>query len=344
MEKELKLAGSARPELLNPFFWVGTDELVMTQAEIARYNRYLLSLPGSGLVDLSAFPFWLDGDAVRRMIESYPIGGCFLDGLPIGAADRAALLAARNLDHISPKVPVEYGVTLCPADVRSFPTRAVCSTEGGAPTSQSFDLFQESQLGAGEGVIILHRSSDRGWYFAQAANYFGWVPASQLRLVSRVQFLAALNSHAAPIPYTTGNLYREALSLAGTPYRWGRFDCSALVLAVYARFGLHLPRNTGQMDRIDAHRRPITKNRLEAVCSLRPGALLLMPGHVMLYLGCVEGEPYVLQAFTRYSDRSGREHSVFTTAVTSIRDIYHRSGQSFLERVTAGIEIMPLQP
>lgn len=343
MENMVKLAGTAQSDMLRPSFWHGTDELVMTQGQIAQYNRYLISLPGSGLVDLAAFPFWLSGDEVCQRIESYPIRGSFMDGIPIEPVDRALLLAARNLEDIPPKVSVEYGVTLCPADIRSFPTKSVCSAEGGAPASQTFDLFQESQLDTGEGVIILHHSSDYRWYFIQAANYFGWAAANQIRPCSRVQFLRTLKSGAVPLSYTTANLYREALSFVGTPYRWGRFDCSALILAIYARFGIHLPRNTSQMGLIGQHRQPIGGNPLEVLRSLRPGALLLMPGHVMFYLGCVEGEPYVLQAFTRYTDQTGAEHRVFTTAVTSIGDIYHRSGQSFLERTTTGIEIISLE-
>jgi len=69
----------------------------------------------------------------------------------------------------------------------------------------------------------------------------------------------------------------------GVPYRWGGaspngFDCSGLVMAAYARFGVSLPHNAAALWNVG---RPVPRSRL------RPGDLLFFAGlgHVAMYVG-----------------------------------------------------------
>jgi hypothetical protein len=109
------------------------------------------------------------------------------------------------------------------------------------------------------------------------------------------------------LPCTRRSLFTQAFKLLGEPYAWGgsRFglfgrDCSRLVQDVYATTGVRLPRNAGEQERVCQPQVVFTpemsdqarKTRL--VETVSPGALLNLPGHVMLYLGHVNGEPYVI--------------------------------------------------
>lgn len=103
------------------------------------------------------------------------------------------------------------------------------------------------------------------------------------------------------------NLFRTAFSLLGDRYAWGGSrvgifgrDCSRLVQDVYATVGVHLPRNGDEQEQATNARitfTPETVDRKRLIVSMaKPGDLLFTPGHVMLYLGAVEGEPYVIHA------------------------------------------------
>ena len=72
-----------------------------------------------------------------------------------------------------------------------------------------------------------------------------------------------------------------ALAQVGKPYRWaaagpGAYDCSGLVMAAYARAGIKLPHQSGQIA-ARGWRVPSGK--------WMPGDVIHKPGHVAIYLG-----------------------------------------------------------
>ena len=109
----------------------------------------------------------------------------------------------------------------------------------------------------------------------------------------------------APLPFTRGNLLRQAFKLLGERYGWGHDygarDCSGFVAEVYRSVGVELPRNTG-----DQSRSPLLANRMvfgpadgraareRALAATQPGDLLFIPGHLMMVLGHVDGDLYVI--------------------------------------------------
>ncbi len=106
---------------------------------------------------------------------------------------------------------------------------------------------------------------------------------------------------------TPRNVLVQAFKLLGEPYAWGGSrlgifgrDCSRLVQDVYATMGVHLPRNAAQQKDVcrsliaftPEMRADVRRSALAERATV--GALLELPGHVMLYLGHVHGQPYVL--------------------------------------------------
>ncbi len=73
-----------------------------------------------------------------------------------------------------------------------------------------------------------------------------------------------------------------ALAQVGKPYRWasdgpGSYDCSGLVKASFARVGLNLPHQTGQL---------VGRGRKVSRAALQPGDIVFpSSGHVGIYLG-----------------------------------------------------------
>ncbi|HWR03662.1 MAG TPA: SH3 domain-containing protein, partial [Humidesulfovibrio sp.] len=108
---------------------------------------------------------------------------------------------------------------------------------------------------------------------------------------------------AMPLPLTPRNYARLANQLMGQPYGWGGYldnrDCSALLLDLYAPFGVFLPRNSRQQAR-QGEWIPFNGLAPEAkeALLLEKGAPLLTllhkPGHIMLYLGQKDGRAIIL--------------------------------------------------
>lgn len=97
---------------------------------------------------------------------------------------------------------------------------------------------------------------------------------------------------------TVKNLLHLSLSLLDTPYSWGDkgqgVDCSGMYVAAYRCMGIFLPRNTGDMRSVADANYISLKGGVPA--DLPSALLIFRPGHVMLYLGTVEGKHYILHA------------------------------------------------
>jgi len=115
--------------------------------------------------------------------------------------------------------------------------------------------------------------------------------------------LRADEAEPMPLAPTPRNFARLANQLMSQPYGWGGYlgnrDCSALLLDLYAPFGIFLPRNSRMQSRqgewipwqgLDAEEK-------EAELLDRGVPLLTLlhkPGHIMLYLGKREGRAIIL--------------------------------------------------
>jgi len=111
--------------------------------------------------------------------------------------------------------------------------------------------------------------------------------------------------HIGYLPYTTTNLLKQMFKMLGQRYGWGDQnsdrDCSAAIWAAYKCFGILLPRNTGQMQNMNAGAyckslNGIHSTIINAIGNYRPGTILLMPGHVMMYLGYYNGAHYIIHS------------------------------------------------
>jgi len=106
------------------------------------------------------------------------------------------------------------------------------------------------------------------------------------------------------LPYTRKNIVEQAFKFLGERYGWGHSynarDCTGLVSEVYKTFGIYLPRNSGQQGQSpigeSTHFAPATgaSEKLDILASADVGDLLYSKGHVMMYLGAEDDEPYVI--------------------------------------------------
>jgi hypothetical protein len=108
---------------------------------------------------------------------------------------------------------------------------------------------------------------------------------------------------ARPLPLTAENIAHIANELMNEPYGWGGLyqnrDCSAMLKDFFAPFGIWLPRHSADQARETGYfidlgalsRREKEKKILEDGVPYL--TLLLMKGHIMLYMGAHDGVPLV---------------------------------------------------
>ena len=110
------------------------------------------------------------------------------------------------------------------------------------------------------------------------------------------------------LPMTARNIYKQALMMLNQPYGWGDMygeqDCSRFLQMVFATVGIMLPRDSKTQAQVgnsivDFNGKSDDAAKIAAIVRA-PAAntILAMKGHIMLYLGTVDGKPYVIHDTT----------------------------------------------
>lgn len=154
------------------------------------------------------------------------------------------------------------------------------------------------------------------------------------------------------LPCTRRNLVTQAFALLGEPYGWGdeqnRHDCSSLLLAVCTTVGLDLPRNAGAQEALGGLRAwrltdgEDPQSRAELYAQWRPGDLLYMPGHAMMYLGARAGRHYILHDFSGFSSRASDgqlTHTSVHQVTVSPLDLLLSSGKTYGDALTTALRL-----
>ncbi|WP_223643581.1 SH3 domain-containing protein [Corallococcus sp. EGB] len=144
-----------------------------------------------------------------------------------------------------------------------------------------------------------------------ASSYASWPVLLPVRKPDgTLAFQSALvrrTADTAPgyLPLTRANILRQAFKFLGERYGWGHQfnarDCSGLTSEVYRGMGLFLPPDSGKQGRSAAlnHRLFTAQDshdeRVRALAQAQVGDLVVVPGHVLMIIGHVNGEPYVIQ-------------------------------------------------
>ena len=144
------------------------------------------------------------------------------------------------------------------------------------------------------------------------------------------QALIARNQdvHLGFIPFTRENLIRQAFKFLGERYGWGHSlnarDCTGFIMEIYKTLGIYMPRNTGQQgDGSFGENKRIApqssqEEKLHALKEMDIGDLIYVPGHVLMYIGDVDGEPYVIHDVSvfRYTDANGEYYEGILNGVS----------------------------
>ena len=155
--------------------------------------------------------------------------------------------------------------------------------------------------------------------------------------------------HEGHLPFTMKNLYRQAFKLLNHPYGWGDLyegrDCSRFIMDIYRCFGFNMPRNSLRQSQFNSKYRSdiqhLPENEKIELLKKYDGrpAVLYMPGHIMLFLGVIDGKPYIIHSAWAYNSEPGfftRETKYVGRVVVSDTSLGQGSkGGSLLKRITA---------
>lgn len=172
------------------------------------------------------------------------------------------------------------------------------------------------------------------------------------RLVIRPGYIAAGKAAEGYLPFTPRVILEQAFKLLNTPYGWGGMygeqDCSRFIQMVYATVGLRLPRDSGpqaksghMLARFDLEA-PLDDKR-SVLQGLIPGPVVLtMRGHIMLYLGSVDGWPYAIHSFWAYREPTPDGDRVRVVNRVAVSDLDLGEGSqkgSLLRRLTGVMDL-----
>jgi len=154
------------------------------------------------------------------------------------------------------------------------------------------------------------------------------------------------------LPFTARNIYKQALMMLGQPYGWGDMygeqDCSRFMQMVFATVGISLPRDSKDQAQVSSNTVDFDEksNDLVKIAAIAraPAAntLLAMKGHILLYLGMVDGIPYAIHDTTGYKQTVGDKEVSYAIDRVIISDLSLGEGTqkgSLLRRLTRTVTI-----
>jgi cell wall-associated NlpC family hydrolase len=161
------------------------------------------------------------------------------------------------------------------------------------------------------------------------------------------------DSSADYLPLTRANIVRQAFRFLGERYGWGHAyngrDCSGFVSDVYRSMGVQMPRNTRDQSISPGLTHTVYTDkdshdtRVKAAMALDVGDLVYIPGHVMMVIGKIDGEPYVIHDVGgmsyRQADGSLRHIKLNEVSVTPLLPLMFSDDKTFVDRMTSIVRI-----
>ncbi len=178
-------------EMKTAGYWISRhpypDRLIMGAEEISGFNS-LIGRQTGVMAGVSLFPESISRkaffDSLRRQLGRFSRGRYYRrDGSPAGAGFYSRI--EDNMDLSGPgsgEIAVRFAYVAHNADQRLLPVKESLNA---APGDADFDELQNSSLGPGTPVAVLHASRDGKWQYVSSAVSEGWVEDAKLAFCGR---------------------------------------------------------------------------------------------------------------------------------------------------------------
>jgi hypothetical protein len=150
-----------------------------------------------------------------------------------------------------------------------------------------------------------------------------------------------------PMEFSRANILRLALQCLYDPYDWGGKigyrDCASLVTDVFRCFGITMPRNANQQANYSygVHCEWLKNSKEQVLSILKPGSLIFIPGHVMIYLGSFVKVPYVIHSVKEFytsMDGTMEKSSLSGVQITPL-NIYRKNWDSYISSIYSILDL-----
>ncbi|GLQ96188.1 C40 family peptidase [Dyella mobilis] len=320
--------------------------LVVHRVSLRNFPTSLRAFPGKGLQDFERFQesTLFPGDPVAIVHTSLDGQWFFVVSPRYAAWVERSAIAVGSRDEVL-------------AYAAQTPSRVITGDKVRTVYTPEAPAVSELQLDMGLRIPLDNLPPD------QPVNGQGPYEAWTLKLPVRaddgsLRFQPALlqrtlDSSQDYLPLTQANIVRQAFKFLGERYGWGHLyngrDCSGFVSDVYRSMGVQMPRNTGDQSISPAlHHRVFTAadnhaTRMQAIAQAQTGDLIYIPGHVMMFLGRVDGQPYVIQDVGGlvFHDASGKLRWTKTNevSVTPLLPLLVSDKLSYVDAITSIVHI-----
>jgi hypothetical protein len=146
------------------------------------------------------------------------------------------------------------------------------------------------------------------------------------------------NVHEGYLAYTQKNILSQAFKFLNAPYGWGGMygeqDCSKFIQEIYATTGLKLPRNSASQSEVGDKKIELeslvkkAKHHLLKRSALAGVSIVHLKGHIVLYLGEYENEPYIIHTVW------GGSSTHFPLARTAVTSLNFNNYLNKIDRIT----------
>ncbi|GAA5134528.1 SH3 domain-containing protein [Thalassotalea piscium] len=210
----------------------------------------------------------------------------------------------------------------------------------------------EIQLDMGVKLPLMNKGEFVGNLYGQNPYASHIVQLPVRNKSGKLSFLPALIAKSQDInigylPFTKQNIIKQAFKFLGERYGWGHDynarDCTGFVGEIYKTFGVLMPRNSGQQGKanygnsIDFTTESKKEDKLAAIKQLEVGDLVYIPGHVVMYLGEDNGQPYVIHDVKGMSyfteDNKYYKGTLNGVSVTPLLPLQLSESKSYIDRI-----------
>ena len=212
--------------------------------------------------------------------------------------------------------------------------------------------ISEVQLDMGVKLPLLNDSEQQGELYGQstAGSYQVKLPVRnddgslsiKTALIGRTQ-----DVHQGYLDFTPANVIGQAFKFLGERYGWGHDyngrDCTGFIGEIYKSFGILMPRNSGQQGNSDYgtnfrfDNNADLASKLAVIEQLQVGDLIYIPGHVMMFLGQDNGQPFVIHDVKglAYWTPEGEYYSgvLNAVAVTPLISLHLNRSTTYLDKI-----------